>query len=107
MNIWPEPTEELIDHGMTPQELGDLWVGLVEEILDPEYSNRTHNKRTYDAGCRGPLCRKAAREAGRRRQRSGVSETYMFVDRLIDYWEPIARERIEALRVKLLEQLTA
>lgn len=37
------------------------------EIADERFATRTHGKRaTYDVGCRGPLCRKALRDAARR-----------------------------------------
>lgn len=105
--IWPEIPADLIDHGMTEQELGDLWYELVSELLDQNFMSRTHNKRTYDAGCRGPLCRKATREAGRRRYKNAIAEKYLFLDPLLDHWEPIAIQRIERLRNKLIQELTA
>lgn len=103
----PELPERFIDHGMTEQELGELWHALIVELLDNEYTNRTHNKRTYDAGCRGPLCRKATREAGRRRHKTAIHEKYLFVDPILDFWLPLATERIERVRTRLIEELTA
>jgi len=103
----PSLPESLIDHGMTEVELADLWHDLIVELLDNEYVTRTHNKRTYDAGCRGPLCRKAVREAGRRRFQNTVHEKYLFVDPILEYWSPIALERINRLRTKLVQELTA
>lgn len=107
MNIWPDLPETLVDHGMTEEELGDLWYELIVELIDQEYISRTHNKRTYDAGCRGPLCRKATREAGRRRNRTTVHEKYLFVDPILDFWHPIAVERIARVRARLVQELTA
>lgn len=41
----------------------DLPLEVRQELEDPRFINRTHYKRnTYDAGCSGPLCRKANRE---------------------------------------------
>lgn len=40
------------------------------ELSDPKYSNRTHyRKATSAAGCDGPLCRKAERDAAREKTR--------------------------------------
>lgn len=39
------------------------------ELTDSEYITRQHHSRaTYALGCRGPLCQKAERDRGRRRQ---------------------------------------
>lgn len=105
---WPDLPDHLIDHGMTEEELGELWYDLVVELSEEKYTNRTHNSRTYDAGCRGPLCRKSTRENARRRNQSKtVLEKYLFVDPILDYWSPIARERIARIRAKLVQELTA
>lgn len=104
---WPELPEQFIDHGMSEQELGELWHLLIVELLDEEYMNRSHhNRRTYDAGCKGPLCRKATREASRRRNKTAVHEKYLYVDPILDYWWPLASERIARVRAKLVEELT-
>jgi len=104
--IAPDVPMSLIDHGLTERELSELWNGLIMELLDEEYSNRTHNKRTYDAGCRGPLCRKAVREAARRRNRNAVAEKYLFIDPILECWQPVASERIARVRTRLVQELT-
>jgi len=44
---------------------------VMDEILDPEYDVMTHGtKYTYSSGCKGPLCRKAERDACARRYRA-------------------------------------
>lgn len=42
-----------------------------KELANPKHSHRVHGRRwTYNAGCRGPLCRKANRDYGRERHTS-------------------------------------
>jgi len=59
------------------EENGDI----LDELKDPEFATRTHGKRsTHSAGCHGPLCRKAERDAShqryrRRRQAEGAVVT--------------------------------
>lgn len=104
----PTLPEDLIDHGMTDDELADLWHKLVVELLNSQYSGRTHhNRRTYDAGCRGPLCCKSVREYGRRRSQTSPNEKYKYIDPILDHWKPVAVERIEVAQRAVLEQLTA
>lgn len=106
---FPNVPEEIAgDHWMTDGELAELWHDLVVELLNPEFSNRTHNnRRTYDAGCKGPLCRKALREYARRRSTSSVNEKYRYVDLILDHWTPIAWERIREAQRAILATLTA
>lgn len=41
----------------------ELAQAIIAELLDPEYSNRKHGKRSCaNAGCGGPLCSKATRD---------------------------------------------
>jgi len=104
----PALPEELADHWMSDDELADLWHRLCVELLDLKYANRTHhNRRTYDAGCKGPLCGKATREHARRRTKTNANEKYEFVDKILDYWYPIAVKRIQDAQAIILEQLTA
>lgn len=47
-----------------------MWAELpkdvLAELLDPDYTGRSHHKKaTYAKGCRGPLCRKAERDEAR------------------------------------------
>lgn len=44
----------------------EIPVEVLEEINDPGYLNRVHGRpATYNAGCRGPLCRKMNRDRAR------------------------------------------
>lgn len=53
--------QELID--LLPEELA---AEVTREILDVNFSTRTHGTRSCrNAGCAGPLCKKAARDAAR------------------------------------------
>lgn len=41
---------------------------VLAELEDPEYSTRSHYSRaTYALGCNGPLCKRAERDRGRKR----------------------------------------
>lgn len=41
---------------------------ILDELLDPTYAHRLHHSRkTYTDGCHGPLCTKAERDQGRKR----------------------------------------
>lgn len=87
-------------------DLEELWNSLLAEIADPVYSGRTHqNRRTHDAGCRGPLCRKAVREHARRRNRTEASERYRILDEILNAWSPVAREMVAEVQKQYLSQL--
>lgn len=46
-----------------PIDLEEVWLEVMEELTEYKYRNRTHhNPKTYNVGCRGPLCRKALRD---------------------------------------------
>ena len=46
-----------------------------EEITNERYKNRKHYSRsTYAEGCHGPLCRKAERDRGRKRNAKRANE---------------------------------
>lgn len=46
---------------------------IMDELLDPEYDTRTHGGTgTYAAGCKGPLCTKADRDASAAKYRRKV-----------------------------------
>lgn len=107
MSVPPVPLD-LFDHGMPDSELAELWHALVVELLDSDYIGRAHqNRRTYDAGCQGPLCRKAAREHSRRRISAEPKLKYVYLDGILDAWKPVAEARIRVAQQKILEALTA
>lgn len=86
--------------------LGLLWHDVVAEVCDSDYSGRTHgNRRTYDAGCHGPKCSKAAREHGRRRSSARPSEKYQFIDPVVDLWHLLATGRYQEVRAAMVEQV--
>lgn len=58
-----------------------MWAELPEDIRaeleDEEYITRKHYSRsTYALGCHGPLCQKAERDRGRRRNEQRAGEGY-------------------------------
>lgn len=92
---------------LTTAELAELWQKIVVELMNSDYVGRTHgNRRTYDAGCKGPICGKAVREHGRRRTQTAPNERYKYLDPIIDFYWKIAVERIEAAREAMLAELT-
>lgn len=55
----------------------DLPADIFAELKDAVYGTRQHYSRaTYALGCRGPLCRKAERDRGRRRNEQRGGEDY-------------------------------
>jgi hypothetical protein len=79
---------------------------VMDEILDPEFDEMTHgNKHSYSAGCRGPLCRKAERDACARRYRARADrEVKDYAPRRKAYPEEWLQEMIDwhrAERVKI------
>lgn len=83
-----------------------LWDEICREVCDAEYANRTHgNRRTYDAGCKGPKCSKAQREHGRRRTSTNPSEKYQYLDPIIDAWYSLAAARYREVQSAMLEQV--
>jgi hypothetical protein len=102
----PQLPSHLSDHSLSETELAKLWHDIVVELLDEKYANRTHgNRRTYDAGCHKPLCSKGLREHARRRNNTSPNEKYKYVDAIIEYYWPIAVDRIESVRATMLDQL--
>lgn len=59
-----------LNHTEWPEDLWPLLLQCREELLDPEYFDYQHGQRNTRArGCKGPMCRKAARDYGREVQR--------------------------------------
>ncbi len=106
--MMPRLPVDLADGEIYGEELADLWKALIIELMDEDYIGRRHeNRRTYDAGCHGPMCRKAIREHGRRRASTQPSEKYATLDAILEYWYPLAKDRIASVRAQMLSQLTA
>ena len=104
---FPQPPEEMLGT-LEDFEVAELWTCLIQELMDEAYAGRTHNnRRTYDAGCRGPLCLMATRHHARRRQGTGPSDRYKYVDMLLQFWVPIARQRIIAAQRAAIKELTS
>ena len=85
-------------------DLNELAPDVAAELADPHFLTRTHGKKaTYQAGCRGPLCRKAERERKRasyRRNKGKVLEYPPRHERARDwYLEKVQREH-EAIRAQ-------
>lgn len=100
---------KLDEHDLENDELCLLWKSLIFEIMDADYQSRTHgNRRTYDAGCRGPMCGKSVREHGRRRSPDAKSAArYVWIDQIIEFWRPIAEQMIMERFEKIADELTA
>lgn len=105
----PDLPEEMIPEGWQPgcHELEQLWYEVVKELTDPEYRNRTHgSRRTCEAGCNGPLCRKAVRDHGRRRQQSQPSEKYRYIDPILEFFKRDAEQQIRLWDVEVRRALS-
>lgn len=69
-------------------ELPRIWREVCTEILDQDFKTRSHlNRKTYEVGCRGPLCTKANRD---------------FADRLRTSDHLLRKHRIRKFDVPLL-----
>lgn len=88
-------------------DLEQIWYEVCEELLNRNLQGRTHgNSRTYDAGCSGPICRKATRDRARRRTTSKPREEYVYLDAILEFFRPIAEELIEDAYKGILLTLT-
>ena len=104
--MYPELAAQLIPDSELEIDLEALWKTLCKEILDRKYVSRTHgNRRTYDAGCRGPACAKASREHVRRRTGNRPSTYYAAHDAIVAYWYPVALARVDELYRNLVDSL--
>ena len=103
--MYPELPEQLMPGIDTDIELDELWNAICAEICDIRFLTRTHNKRTYDQGCRGPLCGMGMRIHGRRRSATGISEKYAELDPIIQYFGHIAVTRLIQAQNELFERI--
>jgi hypothetical protein len=86
--------------------LDRLWFELCMEMADVKLMGRSHgNRRTYDAGCGGPMCQRAVREYARRRASSSATGKYRWIDPILEFWYPIAESRLHEAQSKLLGQM--
>lgn len=88
----------------------EIWKDVCDELLAPEYKARSHhNVGTYDAGCKGPLCRKAHREHPRRRSPSGVLiqvREERIYDPVLEYFHTVLKHRIRKQQTLLLKEIS-
>lgn len=102
----PELAAQLIPDSDLEMDLEAIWKALCTELLDRNFSGRTHNnRRTYDAGCRGPACTKSTREHARRRTGSTPTRYYKSHDAIVAYWYPVAIARVDELYRNLVDSL--
>lgn len=95
------------DELMKSVDLESVWRDVCEELTDPPYRNRSHhNPKTYNVGCRGPLCRKAIRDYMRRdRVNSSTQSRYALVNPLLMFYMKEALAQIAAHEAQVLEKL--
>lgn len=102
MSDYPELPAAL-DGKINADDLNQLWNALLVELADPIWFNRKHyNRRTYDAGCQGPMCTKAVREHARQRNQTNPSERYAKIDAVLEHWFLPASELVSEVKQKLL-----
>jgi hypothetical protein len=65
--------------------LQGIWEECVLEFYNPDMDTRAHyNARTYQHGCRGPLCTAANRAATRRRHGHEATGEFKIIDPIIE-----------------------
>lgn len=70
--------------------LNIVWIEIAREYNSGLYGNRTHgNERTYNEGCRGPVCRLGAREANRARKNQVATGRYVWLDKVIAEYDRV------------------
>ena len=88
----------------------EIWEDVCNELTDPSFISRSHhNVGTYDAGCKGPLCRKAHREHPRRRSPSGVLiqvREERIYDPVLEYFHTVMKHRIRKQQTLLLKEIS-
>lgn len=103
----PDLPEGVTEDEYSFSDQAALWHLIITELLDEEFAGRTHgNRKTYDSGCKGPICRKAARDHGRRRNQSEPTDEFKRLDLLIQAWTPVAVGRIVWARENMIKELT-
>lgn len=106
----PDVPDEICDPEWTPgcDALEELWGAILRELTDDKFSGRTHgNRRTYDAGCTGPMCKKSVREFARRRHGTGASNRYRYLDPVIELFAHEAAKEIALWKDRMLKALSA
>ena len=111
MNEYPELPPEL---GITDPEilteLPELWREVCEELLVPMWRRRSHlHRKTYESGCRGPLCRKANRDFVYRTSEEEFiprNKARRF-DTVLMFFMVEAQHRIEEEEARMLEKILA
>lgn len=76
------------------------------ELNDPKYLGLPHrDNKTYVAGCRGPMCRKASRDYGRERYRAlnGVAADALHKPTVRTRWDAL----LETFPTQLEDRITA
>jgi hypothetical protein len=86
----------------------ELWDEVIMEVLDPHLMTRSHHKvSTYDAGCRGPLCRKAHREHPRRKKPTptplALREERIY-DPVLEYFFTVMKYRLRAAEQHMIRE---
>lgn len=94
---WANGTQE---YGRFHREANIIWEMVCSEVLDEEYLSRSHqNAGTYDAGCRGPLCRKSYREHPRRKRPLDISiltpQYERAFDPILEYFHTVIKHRVK------------
>lgn len=90
----------------TKFNLNEIWAAVCQELADTDFQSRSHhNRRTYDAGCYGPLCRKAVRDHSRKRTGSSPRDEFRELDPILMYFFSEAQRRIREHMEDLLNSI--
>lgn len=88
------------------KELISMWVECVEEYFDESYAKRTHhNARTYQHGCRGPLCTAANRAQTRSRHGHVATGKFAILDPIIEHFFDTIQHEEQRSQSGLMESL--
>lgn len=99
------PPLEVMDDLQLMSFLNALWMACAKEWTTMD-GWRHGNARTYNEGCRGPLCKHAAREASREKNSSEPRGKYVWLDPIIAHYRHrlfvLERDNTEKLRLMYL-----
>lgn len=87
-------------------DLDALWEDVCRELTNPKFRSRTHgNRKTYDSGCDGPICKKSSRDYSRRRYNAEGQFRWAVIDPIIIYFEELAKMRIIEAEAEIISKL--
>jgi hypothetical protein len=88
--------------------LDNLWFECAQEWNDPRFLTRTHgNHKTYQAGCKGPICAMGMREVSRQRTNAEPRKPFVWLDPIINEYLEIMKEQEEIALKQVRERMAS